>query len=385
MNVVIISNNSTYKTLFDKQDAVQHTYLWDELKTEQKTHAAVVFIDGETMELPELENVRKEFPDIPIYYRPLAIKSDLLTRQINVVSASHKIAVLSEYTTEEQVVDKIMNDLTNKDEYLSKRVMAFFGTHSGAGVSTTALNLARSLSNRVNEKVLVLSLNSWDPCDYFYQYKGHYLNDLKVDLNTQSLTPARLMESLGQYKTFYHLAGNRDIKLQRFYQPYEIKHLIDVAKEMFDVIIIDAGTHFDSAPTVQAYLSAGLKFLVTNQEEKGYRGYFPHVLNQLIEPIGGKSEEFLLVVNRYTPSNSLITDRALEEELSMTRVATLPDMEEFGKLANFQKQLLYDTGQELYLKTLELITNLVIAECKLNEKAVEVETKKEKRRLFGLF
>src|SRR5690606_31665031 len=142
---------------------------------------------------------------------------------------AYKVKVLSEYSTVDQVVDEIINQITNKDDYLSKRLVSFFGTHSGAGVSTTTLNLARSLSNKIEEKVLVLSLNSWDPSDYFYHYNGHYLNDLKVDLKTQNLTPARLSEAVSHQNGFYHLAGNRDIKMQRFYQPNEIEHLIKVA------------------------------------------------------------------------------------------------------------------------------------------------------------
>lgn len=384
MNIVIISANSKFQTLFKKHDETQAVLLWDTVNR-ASIEIDAVLLDGKTFDLDDLKRIREQFPNIPVYYLPDTVKSDVITRNITRLCSAYRVKVINEYTTEEQVVEMIMNELTNKEDYMSKRIISFFGTHSGAGVTTTVLSLARALSMKVEERVLVLSLNSWDPADYFYNYKGQYLNDLKVDLKTHNLTPSRLSEAVYYYRSFYHLAGNRDIKMQRFYQTDEIEHLINVAKEVFDVLLIDGGTHFDTAPTVQAYLSSNLRFLITNQEEKGYRGYFPYVFQQLIEPSGGKSEDFMLIVNKFHPSNTLINEKSLEEELGMTRVATLPDMGEMGDMAAYQKNLLYDLGDPLYNENIDLIRNIIIAECRLTEKEMPEEERKEKKGLFALF
>lgn len=385
MNIVVISDNSRFQTLFKKYEETEAVLLWDSV-IQANIDINAVLLDGKTFNLDDLKKIREQFPNIPVYYLPDTVKSDIIMRNITRLCSAYRVNVINEYTTDEQVVEMIMNELTAKDDYMSKRIISFFGTHSGAGVTTTVLSLARALSMKVKEKVLVLSLNSWDPADYFYNYKGQYLNDLKVDLKTHNLTPSRLSEAVYYYRSFYHLAGNRDIKMQRFYQPDEIKHLIDVAKDMFDVLLIDGGTHFDTAPSVQSYLSSNLRFLITNQEEKGYRGYFPYVFQQLIEPCGGKSEDFMLIVNKFHPSNTLISEKALEEELGMTRVATLPDMGELGDMAAYQKDLLYDLGDPLYTENIDLIRNIIIAECRLIEKELpEEETKKEKKGLLALF
>lgn len=384
MNVIIISKNSIYKDLFEKNEEIETALLWDEVK-KATIDVQAAFLDGEMFNIEQLNLIREIYPEIPVFYKPRSINSDIITRNITRLCAAYKVKVLNEYLTEEQAIDEVISQITNKQDYLSKRIVSFFGTHSGSGVSTTVLNLARSLSQKVEEKVLVLSLNSWDPADYFYHYNGQYLNDLKVDLKMKNLTPARLSEAVAQYETFYHLAGNRDIKMQRFYQPYEIEHLIKLSQQLFDVILIDAGTHFDTAPTVQSYLSSKLRFLVTNQEEKGYRGYFPYVFQQLIEPSGGKSDDFMLVINKFQPANTLINEKTLEEELNMTKVATLPDMGDLGSMAAYQKKLLYDLSDSLYRKNLDLLSNIIISECKLVEKKVQVEERKEKRGFMGLF
>lgn len=384
MNIIVLSRNVIYKELLEKKEDVQAAILWDEVK-KSKIAIEAILLDGETFEIDQLNIVREFYPDTPIFYKGRPIHSDIIMKNITRICAAHKVKIINEYSTPEQVVNELISTLTNKEEYLSKRIVSFFGTHSGAGVTTTVQNAARSLSQMIEEKVLVLSLNSWDPADYYYHYNGQYLNDLKVDLKTLNLTPARLAEAVSFHETFYHLAGNRDIKMQRFFQPYEIEHLIKVAQQIFDVILIDAGTHFDTAPTVQAYLSSNLRFLVTNQEEKGYRGYFPYVFQQLIEPSGGKSEDFMLVINQFEPGNTLITEKALEEELNMTRMATLPNMGDLGRLAAYQKKLLYDLSDSHYTKNIDLLSNLLISECKLTEKVIPLEQRKEKKGLFTLF
>lgn len=382
MNIVVISKNTIFKELFEKSEEIKTALLWDEVKV-ATLDVHVFLLDGEIFDVQQLSEIREKYPDQPIFYKPSSINSDLIMKTVTRLCAAHKVKVLHELLTSEQIVEEILNQITNRKDYISKRLISFFGTHSGAGVTTTVLNLARSLSQRVEERVLVLSLNSWDPADYFYHYNGQYLNDLKVDLKTHSLTPGRLSEAVSYYLSFYHLAGNRDIKMQRFYQPFEIEQLIKVAQEVFDVILIDAGTHFDTAPTVQSYLSSNLKFLVTNQEEKGYRGYFPYVFQQLIEPVGGNSEDFMLVINKFQPSNTLINEKALEEELNMTRVATVPDMGELGAMAAFQKKLLYDISDSFYTKNIDLLSNLIISECKLTEKADMAVERKEKKKFFA--
>ncbi|AND43130.1 MAG: ParA family protein [Bacillota bacterium] len=382
MNLLVISKNSIYKERFEKHEEITTVLIMDEA-TKTNVEINAILLDGESFDLDSLQQVRDLFPESLVFYKPLGVNSDIIMRNITRLCAAYKVKVLSEYSTVDQVVDEIINQITNKDDYLSKRLVSFFGTHSGAGVSTTTLNLGRSLSNKIEEKVLVLSLNSWDPSDYFYHYNGHYLNDLKVDLKTQNLTPARLSEAVSHQNGFYHLAGNRDIKMQRFYQPNEIEHLIKVAQQLFDVILIDAGTHFDTAPTVQSYISSNLRFLVTNQEEKGYRGYFPYVFQQLIEPTGGASDDFMLIINRFQPANTLINEKALEEELGMTKVATLPDMGDLGAMAAYQKRLLYDVSDSYYTKNLDLLSNLIISECRLTEKEQLIEERTEKKRFFS--
>jgi Flp pilus assembly CpaE family ATPase len=310
----------------------------------------------------------------------------VVTRNIQLVCSGHEIIPISEKYNSEQVVNVVLGHLTGEDHLVSNRIITFFGTHSGSGVSTTVKNVARLLGQRTKEKVLVLSLNPWDPADYFQEYDGHYLNDIKIDLKTKNLTEQKLQQYVHKTKYYYHLAGNRDIKLQRFYQTEEIAHLIEIAKNSFDVVLIDGGSHFDNACYAQSFLSSDLKFLVTTQETKGYRNYYPLVYQQLLEPIKGSSDDFILLINRYRQNYSLINEKDLQEELEMNLLTSLPDQDVLGPVSIKQNEYLYDVGDDHYKGALETIVNTVIGKAKLtrdeSEQPIE-ETKGFFRNLFG--
>ncbi|MDO6657423.1 ParA family protein [Anaerobacillus sp. 1_MG-2023] len=386
MIVGVVSFDSKYKELLQAQEEIELAPLFDKVNEDHNTPVELeaLLLDGKAVSYDKLSFIREVYPEIPIFYKMHNISSHVRTINIERICSGHRITPIHENYTMEQVVSDMCSKLFGSDTFSSKRIVSFFGTHSGAGVSTTTMNVGKAIADRVHEKVLVLSLNAWDPADYFTEYKGAYLNDLKLDLKSQNLTQAKLGESLHQYQNLYHLAGNRDIKLQRYYTNKEIAHLIDVAKEMFDLILIDGGTHFDTACATQAYVSSNLRFVVTNQDDKGYRGYFPHVFQQLIEPAGGKRSDFMLILNRFQTNMSLINEKDLESELDMNRIATIPDMDILGSMALRQKKFLYDLADTKYKRGVDTICNLIISEGELTEKPLEEEGRKQKG-WFGLF
>lgn len=387
MIIGVISRDGQYKERFEQIEDIELAVWLDEVKEDYPLSVDIqaLVCDGNLVTIKELPRLREKFGSIPIFYQVPKTDSSLLLKNIERICTAYQIQVLSEYLNRDQVVQEVFQKLFNREDASKKRIVSLFGTHSNAGVSTTTLNLARAISERVQDKVLVLSLNAWDSADYFLNYDGLYLNDLKVDLEMQKLTPAKLHQALCFYNGFYHLAGNRDIKAQRYYTSEEIEHLIDVAKENFDLIIIDGGTHFDNACAAQAYVSSNLRFIVTTQEDKGYRGYFPHVFNQLLEPAGGKKEDFMLIINKFEPDISLISEQDLEEELEISRITTIPSMDILGKLAIRQRKLLYDISNDLYRKPLNTVANLIISEGNLTEKPNLTNEEKSNKGLFSIF
>lgn len=378
-NIAVISKTPDYKESFRSKKEVQQALSFDNPDFRSSIELDAIFIDGKTISYRDLPEIRSLHPNVAMYYKLSNVPTYAITKNIDVVCKGHNITLISEQYEAGQAVDIVLRDITSKGEISSQRVISFFGTHSGAGTSSTVFNVARSLGEVTKEKVLVLSLNPWDPSDYFLNtYEGSYLNDIKIELKNKNFNAEKLKRSIYQTKYFDHLAGNRDIKLQRFYQPEEIAHLIDVAKGCYDVILIDGGSHFDNACYAQAYLSADLKFLVTTQEEKGYRNYFPLIYQQLLVPIQSKSDDFILLLNKYQQNYTLINEKDLQDELEMSLLTAIPHQDVVGVLATRQGEFLYDIGEDDYKKSIHTIVNTLISKGQLTkiETASPVSEKK---------
>lgn len=381
----LISSNALLKEQLEKVKGFSNIVAFNTLEPSIRCKAIVA--DGHNILPNELKELRQAYPNIPIYYQFHDITNHLQIKSIKTTCGAYAITPLSEHYSVEQIAEQLELELFSKENAKKQRVISFFGTHSGAGVSTTVFNVADVLGLKVTDHVLVLSLNPWDPSDYFLPYDGAYLNDLKIELMTDSLTEEKFISSVMKHEHFYHLAGNRDIKLQRYYNPQEIEKLIQMAQRTFDVVLIDAGTHFDNAAYAQSYKSADLKFLVTTQDPKGFRGYWPHIFNQLIEPVGGSTDEFLLIINKFTPDLALITEKDLSTELGINLLTSIPNEQFFGATATAQRKLLHEvTPDKNYGQSLENIVNAIISRGKLtiNYEAQLSNTKKGfMERLFG--
>lgn len=384
MIIAIISNENRLKEIFQSEEEVELALIFEQLGEKANVDIDVVILDAKVVDHRDLKDVRALYPTESIYYFLNGLEEASI-KNIELVATGHNITPLASGLTTQQLVKEVMINEVGDNGNASNQIIGFFGSHSGSGVSTTTLNVARTLGEMTKNSVAVLSLNTWDPSDYFLTYgdAGH-LNDIRLDLKTHSLTPEKLRDSMGKYQHFYHLAGNRDIKLQRYYSTEELAHLIDIAKETFDVVLIDAGSHFDNAGYAQTYTSSELKFFVTTQDEKGYRGYFSYVYDQLLKPLKRSSTEFILLINQFKQNYSLISEKDMQEELGMQLLTTIPDEEVNGLLALRQKKLLFDIGTEEYQKSIKIIANTIVKKANLLMKEKEQEEAKKKG-LFHIF
>ncbi|MEC3018344.1 ParA family protein [Bacillus cereus] len=377
MLIGVISQDNTYKQLFSQEKIIESVFTINEWQQKFTVDVEVVFLDGKIVDFNDIANIRELYPNVRVYYQPNDIKNSTITKTIEMICKAYDVTILHEGLTNKQVAKEIMRGI-NRNGVQNKQIISFFGTHSSVGVSTTVFDVAHALSKKVHEKVLVLSLNAWDTSDYFYRYKGKYLNDLKVDLQTKSLTKSGLENAVSKCKNFYHLAGNRDVRLQRFYNVAEIAYLLEIASETFDVVLIDGGVHFDNACSIQSLFTSSIRFLITTQEDKGYKYYFPQMYSQLLEPAGIKKDDFMLIINKHRNDMSIVSNKDIQDEVGMSVITTIPDMDILGQVATKQNELLYESADNSYQKPINIIANLIVSENGLNVKTNMEETKTKK-------
>src|SRR5690625_1073428 len=351
-----------------------------ELRTEQVNW---ILLDGEVVNPFAFRDFRTLFKgeQVKIFYIRHDIQTESQERQLASLAKMHDVILIQEDITPRQIAHVMKGYLFDALLKTNTRMFSFFGTHGGAGVTTTAFNTAKLLADKIKGDVIFFSLDSYDAGDYLYVYEGRSLDDLKSDLQYGDLNEQDLKDASHKHSNnFYHLAGNKDIKLQGFYTGKEIDTLFEIVSKSFDAIIVDAGSHFDSASVTQAYMQSGTKFLVSTQEPKGYRGNFLRVSSQLIEPTGGDPTDFQLIVNKYQPNNALPKDSEIEADTGALRLTTIPDegsdMIKTTKNGGFH----VDVGSGAYKESFEELTNFIANEAKFT---LEGKQNKKRRGIFG--
>lgn len=380
MQIALFTNMENIQSLLESDERISNVIRFSEFE-EKEIHCDAVLLSGDVVRPNELRSYREKFPKIPVIYKMARTTN---AENVATICNVYDIKPLYEYLTEVQTVNKLFQIVFGDKNESKTNVVSFFGTHSGAGLSTTVLNVGKVLSESIQHKVLILSLNPWDPSDYFLPYEGKYLDDIQIELQNELFTEESLKEAVVSYSSnFFHLAGNRNIKLQRFYKEQQVDRLIEIAKQTFDIVLIDAGAHFDNAAYAQSYLSSDLKFLITTQEEKGWQSYFPHIYNQLIKPVQQSKDDYILIINRYEKEMNLIRDIDLQEKMEMNLLTTIANQNIFGHIAVSQKKLLVNLVEGDYRESMQIIANSIIKRTNLTpNENVDLDFKKRKK-LFG--
>lgn len=386
LNVYLLTQNKKLKSDIESKEKTLNIVTNDILKIPEDKNDSIdiLFIDGQLTSHNSISDIRTILPNAKILFLPHQVKSSDALRNIGIICSGYRVSLLKENMSTSQIADEIIREsIGSVDERVTK-VVSLFGTHSGAGLSTTVMNIARVLAYETKSNVGVLSLNAWDTADYFHEYGGAYLNEIKTDLSTKSLTKDKLKKLMNHRKQFWQLAGNKDIKLQRYYTVEEIEYLIELARETFDIVLIDSGCHFDNACYAQSFLSSDMKFLVTNQDIKGFRNYWTQIRDQILNPMHVSESEYLLIVNNYVKNYNLISDKNIAEELGMHLLTTIPSEGELGNISLRNYKSLYDVASNQYKESLNVIADSLINSCGLT-RAEKVVTEEKKKGLFNFF
>jgi len=376
MLVAIISNKKGFQEEFEnfsdaniliREDVIEDM-LFDKL-----------LILSDAVNTGELSKIRNMYPDKDIYYVLTEFPGESAYDKVKAVTAAYSIQMTPVLSDVKSISEHLKSIIAKSNK--RKKVFSFFGTHSGAGNSTTVLNTAYRIAQMVDpkSKITVLSLNPYDSSDYFLKYEASNLDDVKMEL-TKDFDEEKLLHAMQYYEGlgFYHLAGNTSKLKIREYTMEEISHLIKVAERLSDIVLIDGGVFFDNSCYAMAYEKADLKFLVTTQEEKGFNSNWKQTYTQLIRHLQADNSEYLLILNRYNEGISLLDEREVSNELNMMLLGTIPDMDMYGPLAVAEKKLLCDVASSNYRKSVDNIARSIIGFAQMTV----IEREKEKESFF---
>lgn len=359
------------------------TNLFDSIQTifekEELTGDCIVISD-EILPYGELQEL--EFKSEQTVFYMLHSQYDSgLEKAIKTICDSRDIILIPPRLTIEQIINEITYTF-NKNITEQSNVITFFSSIGNIGTTSTCLSVAKSLSENTTSKVGVLLLNAWDHGTHQMNYKGEYLDLTKGRIENQALSSKEEFLSLFHMEkedSLYVLGGNRYTKLERLYTKESINYLISLAKKYFDVVLIDAGCHFDNANMVQALYESDFRLLVVNQQPKATQK-FNLIFDEILYPLGYKKTDFLTIINQFIDKPQLPKPKEISDELDILNLATIYSVAE-PLYSEIEKKTLYDFQDEVYNASIYNVSKAIINHANLQ--VVENEINPKKKRWFN--
>lgn len=346
---------STIKRNFDSDD-VKHIYSLQNIEPD----ADVVIITDDILPHSDLSDYNLMDHKYVFYVMRNEIM-DVLEKTIQALCDGKRMKFISARLTNEQVIEEIKNTI-NPQEKQKNNVFSFFSSVSNVGSTSTAFSTSFSVSENTDAKVGLLILNAWDSGADYIDYKGTYLDEVKDSILSSRYDDDKYFEKIFhevKKDSLYVLLGNRNTKLERLYTKEEIERIIKRSEDIFDIVIIDAGCHYDNANIIQALYSSNYHFLVLNQQEK-LRRKWEEVYRNILSPLGFQREQFLLVLNRFHDNPSMPSVKDLKQSYQMP-VITIIEESPNGYLAEFSKKSLYQFDDMKYRESINVIGRTIAA------------------------
>lgn len=376
MKLNLVSHDETFFSL------IKRSFEEDEVKFISEMNgiepdADVVIITDDVLEHHDLIDYNLNAHEHVFYVMRNEIM-DVLEKTIQAMCDGNGMKYISARLTNEQVVNEIKDVITPEEEK-KNHVYSFFSSVSNVGSTSTSFSTSYSVAENTDAKVALLILNAWDSGADYIDYKGKYLDQVKDSILSSRFDDDEHFQSIFhevEKDSHYILLGNRNTKLERLYTKEEIERVITRAEEVFDIVIIDAGCHYDNANIIQALYSSDYHFLVLNQQEKLKRKW-EEVYSNILNPLGFQREQFLLVLNRFHNKSTMPSIKDLKQSYQMPVITAIEESQN-GYMAEFSKKSLYQFDDMKYREAVNKIGRSIAASA-----GFEFGVEKKKKSLFG--
>jgi MinD-like ATPase involved in chromosome partitioning or flagellar assembly len=365
MNIGFIGNDqelcrllrqaSQTEGVFSTQETNDMQLILDTLKT-----CKLILISDRLVQPHELESLKELFLGKAELVYLISYKADTpVIEETKLVCMRHGIGICHPKRTVEQLVEFIQQQYLGGGAPVSKQggqVIALVGTRGQTGLTATTFSLADEIGRRMGRKVAVIGLDAFSPGDTFITYAGSYLNDLYTQIKDGGiLTPAELVTHMQQAKNFAFLAGNTDITKRYRYSSESVAHVIACAREIFDVVLLDAGSNPDNNLCLQALLHADMRVVVTTQQPAALTNWHRYI--PLFRMVSSESMSFMLLINKW--SKQWGDTKEIERSMAVPLLGWLPDLKDDGMLCEMERRLLTTVDHSKYAEQLKQMVDLL--------------------------
>ncbi|WP_189000847.1 hypothetical protein [Paenibacillus nasutitermitis] len=206
-------------------------------------------------------------------------------------------------------------------------LVTFMGTTPNIGTSIAALAAACRIAQDTNAKVGYLCLNLKSAKSHRYLGVDNpleTLDSLRPELRSLSLHPEKLLLATHSVIEGLHvLFGNVLRDQAEFFTSEEVDHLLDVARQTFDIVIADVGAYWDNAATLCALRGASLRLVVTTGALSHFQEDGQRWLKQLSPLFGIPGDQYEAIIIQTTWRNGGFHVKEICNELGVPLLGEL--------------------------------------------------------------
>ncbi len=339
--VGLLSNDIELKAFLEQTERFNSVELIDEETFVNGLHD-IYIISDQVMPFNNVKSFIGQSKGKPIFYM---VSSQNFTNLTEAVVHSGGLVMVPPKLTPSQIADFIVKKL-GQELIQKNKVFTFFGADSKVGTTMVTQSVAKHLST-FSDSILFIPLDGGFGDDYTRFDSKFGISDLKSKLQAQIASASEMKEACVKTSDGYYLMpGLKSILARQQFHPKHITFLIDLMKERFDVVLLDAGSNIELGMSISALNATPNRFLVTTQQVlslKRFKRVEYQVLNKL------SVDKFLLVANKHVASSALSDTSLMEKEYGFPLVSTLPYME-YGWQCEQEQSTLYSYKDEEYTR-----------------------------------
>ncbi|MGF7033426.1 cellulose biosynthesis protein BcsQ [Paenibacillus mucilaginosus] len=280
-------------------------------------------------------------------------KSNIVENKV-ALCKQHGIKPILPKQTTTQILQRVLG-LTGKSQGY-RNVCSVLGTHPQVGTTMITLSMAKQMAE-AGQKVGVLGLNQFNSGKVYYEnYVGNTLDEMYTQIadRKQILKSSELLNYMhfDEDRKYHYLAGNQDFAKRGYFQSEDIEHLISMAAEQFDVVLLDVGFSPCNNLTLQGLFKSDTKLLVGSQQPISAI-MWQQMNNDILNLLSISADEFLLVVNRYNADFPMDT-KALQNLMNVPTIGAIPDLGIDGTICEMEKKLLVESRNKTARKRAEM-------------------------------
>jgi len=331
--------------------------------------------------LNEVTTLKEKYPNAKIFFCIPLYEDAAEAQMIQAVCKSHGIIVIPPNRSATQIANLIQNHYVTGKKSTS-RVVAALGAKYDVGLTSSLILLGKQLTEKSEIRVAILGLNGANPGTSCIRYRGKHLDEIWGSLDGKQLQGEQLIEKMDEIApNLFFLAGNRDLLKTYTYTAEGIEYLIDLAREQFQIVLLDLGHFVDTPLAVQGLLASDITLVYTNQRQSAKDDWFrmrDQVIERWLEINLNRPTNVWLIGNMMYDSSDVENLSLLSKEYELVPMASLPYINSFYRL-EVEKSLL-TLSDKKYLAELQRVTDAVIDYYGIPLKA----DNGQKRKLFGL-